>query len=330
MFSPLPNRYEGMRYRHAGTSGLQLPALSLGLWHSFGCRDAQENMRALLLTAFDHGICHFDLANNYGPEPGCAEENFGRILRRDLMPYRDEILISTKAGCEMWPGPYGQLGSRKHLLASLEQSLKRMGVDYVDIFYLHCQDADTPLEESMLALDQAVRQGKALYAAISNHSGEAARRAVEILKELHTPFALLQNSYSMINRRIERNGLQQFAVDSGSGIIAFKPLEQGMLTGKYLAGIPEDSRIRRDGRYLREDSLNARNMRQVEQLMKLAEERGQPLAEMALSWVYTRPGVASVLIGASRPQQILDNIHMLEGAPFSPEELALIDRIAEM
>ena len=253
------SRYQTMRYRPAGRTGLKLPALSLGLWHNFGKYDSLDNMKSLLFTAFDHGICHFDLANNYGPDPGCAEENFGRIMQFDLRKYRDELVISTKAGCEMWEGPYSHLGSRKHLLASLDQSLKRMGLEYVDIFYLHCQDRETPLEESMLALDQAVRQGKALYAAISNHTGETAAKAVSILREKRTPFALLQNSYSMLNRRIEGNGLQQFAVESGSGIIAFKPLEQGILTGKYQQGIPADSRIRRDGRYLREDAITEKN-----------------------------------------------------------------------
>lgn len=322
------DRYAAMPYRCAGQTGLKLPALSLGLWHNFGKYDSLDNMRALLLTAFDHGITHFDLANNYGPDPGCAEENFGRILKQDLSSHRDELIISTKAGCEMWPGPYGQLGSRKHLLASLDQSLKRMQLDYVDIFYLHCQDDDTPLEESMLALDQAVRQGKALYAAISNHTGEAAAKAAAILQELRTPFVLLQNSYSMLNRRIEKNGLQHFAKESGQSIIAFKPLEQGLLTGKYLSGIPEDSRIRRDGRYLRESSLNERNLNQVRALKCLADQRGQTLAEMALAWVYSRPAIASVLIGASRPQQILDNLRMLLSPAFTEEELAIIDQIA--
>ena len=322
------SRYQTMRYRPAGRTGLKLPALSLGLWHNFGKYDSLDNMKSLLFTAFDHGICHFDLANNYGPDPGCAEENFGRIMQSDLRKYRDELVISTKAGCEMWEGPYGQLGSRKHLLASLDQSLKRMGLEYVDIFYLHCQDRETPLEESMLALDQAVRQGKALYAAISNHTGETAVMAVSILREKRTPFALLQNSYSMLNRRIEDNGLQQFAVESGSGIIAFKPLEQGILTGKYQQGIPADSRIRRDGRYLREDAITEKTLRQVSRLQVLAEQRGQMLAEMALAWVYAQPGIASVLIGASRAEQILQNLNMLRSAPFTAEELTLIDEIA--
>lgn len=322
------HRYDHMVYKRAGNTGLKLPVLSLGFWHNFGQNASMESMQALTRTAFDHGITHFDLANNYGPTPGCAEENFGRLLKKDFKPYRDELIISTKAGCEMWDGPYGQLGSRKHLLASLDQSLKRMGLEYVDIFYLHCRDEETPLEESMLALDQAVRSGKALYAGISNHDGESAAEATKILKELRTPFVLHQNSYSILNRKNVKNGLIPFAREHGQGIIAFKPLEQGMLTDKYLNGIPEDSRVRRDGRYLRENSLVPEKMEKVRKLNLMARERGQSLAQMALAWVLQEKAVTSVLIGASRPSQILENLKMLENTAFTAEELNKIEEIA--
>lgn len=322
------SRYDHMVYNRAGNTGLKLPALSLGFWHNFGQNASMENMQALTRTAFDHGITHFDLANNYGPTPGCAEENFGRLLKKDFKPYRDELIISTKAGCEMWDGPYGQLGSRKHLLASLDQSLKRMGLEYVDIFYLHCRDEETPLEESMLALDQAVRSGKALYVGISNHDGESAAEATKILRELKTPFVLHQNSYSILNRKNVKNGLIPFAREHGQGVIAFKPLEQGMLTDKYLNGIPEDSRVRRDGRYLRENSLVPEKMEKVRKLNLMAKERGQSLAQMALAWVLQEKAVTSVLIGASRPSQILENLKMLENTAFTAEELNKIEEIA--
>ncbi len=322
------SRYDHMVYNRAGNTGLKLPALSLGFWHNFGQNASMESMQALTRTAFDHGITHFDLANNYGPTPGCAEENFGRLLKKDFKPYRDELIISTKAGCEMWDGPYGQLGSRKHLLASLDQSLKRMGLEYVDIFYLHCRDEETPLEESMLALDQAVRSGKALYVGISNHDGESAAEATKILRELKTPFVLHQNSYSILNRKNVKNGLIPFAREHGQGVIAFKPLEQGMLTDKYLNGIPEDSRVRRDGRYLRENSLVPEKMEKVRKLNLMAKERGQSLAQMALAWVLQEKAVTSVLIGASRPSQILENLKMLENTAFTAEELNKIEEIA--
>lgn len=328
MYLANSSRYDNMPYRRAGNTGLKLPALSLGFWHNFGQNATMESMQALTRTAFDHGITHFDLANNYGPGPGAAEENFGHLYRRDFRPYRDELIISTKAGCEMWDGPYGQLGSRKHLLASLDQSLKRMGLEYVDIFYLHCQDDETPLEESMLALDQAVRSGKALYVGISNHDGASAARATQILKELKTPFVLHQNSYSILNRKNVKNGLLPFAQESGQGVIAFKPLEQGMLTDKYLHGIPEDSRVRRDGRYLRESSLVPEKLEKIRQLNEMAGKRGQSLAQMSLAWVLHHPAVTSVLIGASRPAQILENLEMLNNTDFTAEELARIDRIA--
>lgn len=327
MYTANSSRYAGMQYNRAGNTGLKLPAISLGFWHNFGKNAAMENMTALVRTAFDNGITHFDLANNYGPDPGCAEENFGIICKRDLMPYRDEIIVSTKAGCEMWDGPYGQLGSRKHLLASLDQSLKRMQLDYVDIFYLHCQDDETPLEESMLALDQAVRSGKALYVGISNHDAESAAKATAILKELKTPFVLHQNSYSILNRKNVKNGLIPFARENGQGVIAFKPLEQGMLTDKYLNGIPEDSRVRRDGRYLRESSLAPAKLEKVRKLNELAKTRGQSLPQMALAWVLSEPAITSVLIGASRPSQILENLEALNYLDFTSEELAQIEAI---
>jgi len=321
------NRYIGMKYRKAGNTGLKLPAISFGLWHNFGKNNTPDSMRALLCTAFDNGITHFDLANNYGPDPGCAEEYFGRLLKTDFRAYRDELIISTKAGCEMWEGPYGQLGSRKHLLASLDQSLKRMKLEYVDIYYLHCMDLETPVEESMLALDQAVRSGKAIYVGLSNHDGEQAAQAMAVLRELRTPFVLYQNSYSILNRKIEANGLKDYALENGQSIIAFKPLEQGMLTDKYLKGIPEDSRVRRDGRFLRESSLTDEKMEKIRQLNEMAEERGQSLAQMALAWVYRDTAIASVLIGASRPEHILDNLGMLNSPGFSDEELFRIEAI---
>lgn len=329
MYTASSERYNGMQYKKAGNTGLKLPAISFGFWHNFGKDNTLDSMRALLHTAFDNGITHFDLANNYGPDPGCAEENFGRLLDMDFRRYRDELIISTKAGCEMWEGPYGQLGSRKHLLSSLDQSLKRMKLDYVDIFYLHCMDTETPIEESMLALDQAVRSGKALYVGISNHDAENAAKATAVLKELKTPFVLHQNSFSMINRKIEDNGLKDFARENGQGIIAFKPLEQGMLTDKYLNGIPEDSRIRRDGRYLRESSLTDTKMEKIRALNELAKERGQSLAQMALAWVYQDPAITSVLMGASRPQQIIDNLGMLNSPAFTEEELSRIETIVK-
>lgn len=329
MYEAVKKRYEEMKYNRAGNTGLKLPAISLGLWHNFGKYDSMDQMRAMIHTAFDHGITHFDLANNYGPDPGCAEENFGRILEQDLRPYRDQLLISTKAGCEMWAGPYGQQGSRKHLLSSLDQSLKRLKLDYVDIFYLHCMDTETPLEESMQALDQVVRSGKALYVGISNYDGKHATDATGILTELKTPFVLHQNSFSILNRKIEQNGLKQFALDHGQGIIAFKPLEQGLLTDKYLDGIPEDSRIRRDGRYLREASLTEEKLSKIRDLNKIAMRRGQSLAQMAIAWDLRDPAVTSVLIGASRPEQILENLETLKHMEFTPEELAEIEYVAQ-
>ncbi len=323
------NRYScGMEYRRCGKSGLKLPAVSLGLWHNFGDNANFDNMRKMCFTAFDNGITHFDLANNYGPEAGSAEKNFGRILRENLFAYRDELIISTKAGYYMWPGPYGDLGSRKYLLASLDQSLQRMGLDYVDIFYHHRMDPDTPLEETMSALDTAVKSGKALYAGLSNYNGETMKRAAEILTELHCPFIINQNSYSILNRGPERNGILDAADEKGKGMIIYSPLSQGLLTNRYLNGIPEDSRIKTDGRFLCESNITPEMLDKLNRLNALAQERGQSLAQMALAWVYSRKAVTSVLIGASKPEQIIDNVGMLKNTTFSDEELRLIDEIS--
>lgn len=327
MYQASASRYQSMQYNRCGESGLMLPAVSLGLWHNFGDTARYDNMQKLCFTAFDNGITHFDLANNYGPEPGSAEKNFGRILKEDLGAYRDELLISTKAGYTMWDGPYGDWGSRKYLLASLDQSLKRMNLDYVDIFYHHRMDPSTPLEETMGALDQAVKSGKALYAGISNYNGEQLEKATAILKDLHCPFVINQNRYSIFDRTIENNGLKQTAEKLGKGIIAFSPLAQGMLTNRYLDGIPEDSRIKTDGRFLQENTL-AQKIEKIRKLNGIAIARGQTLAEMALSWVLKDGVVTSVLIGASKPEQILDNIKALENTHFTEEELRKIDEIA--
>ena len=329
MYIANSTRYNTMEYRRAGNTGLKLPVLSLGLWHNFGKTAPMENMTAMLTTAFDHGITHFDAANNYGPGPGAAEENLGCILKKEFHAYRDELIISTKAACEMWDGPYGQLGSRKHLLASLDQSLKRLQLDYVDIFYMHTIDPDTPVEESMLALDQAVRSGKALYVALSNYDGERAAQATAILKELKTPFVMHQNSFSILNRKNERNGLKDFARENHQGLIVFKPLEQGMLTDKYLNGIPADSRVRTDGRFLRESSLDPAKLKKVRQLNEIAQARGQSLAQMALAWCLHDPAVTSALIGASRPSQIIENIAALDKPDFTDDELSRIEAMAK-
>jgi L-glyceraldehyde 3-phosphate reductase len=321
-------RYDAMKYSRSGRSGLKLPVLSLGLWHNFGTRDSYPNMKDMCYAAFDNGITHFDLANNYGPEPGSAERNFGRILRDSLGAYRDELIISTKAGYTMWPGPYGDFGSRKYLLASLDQSLKRMGLEYVDIFYHHRMDPETPLEESMGALDQAVKSGKALYAGISNYDGETTRKATEILKSLNCPFVINQSRYSIFDRRIEENGLKKYAVEAGCGIIAFSPLAQGLLTERYLRGIPADSRIARDGRFLHADQLTPKKMLQITELNALAARRGQSLAQMALSWVLKDGAVTSVLIGASKPAQIMENLEIVHRTDFTEEEIKEIDRIS--
>ena len=328
MYISNENRYDKMIYNRCGKSGLKLPALSLGMWHNFGSVNNLENMKKILFTAFDNGITHFDLANSYGPVYGSAESSMGQILKSDLMPYRDEMIISTKAGYDMWKGPYGDGGSKKYLIASLDQSLKRMGLDYVDIFYHHRPDAGTPIEETMLALDQIVRSGKALYVGLSNYKKEQAQEAYQILKELKTPFIIHQPSYSILNRWIEEDGLKDFLYENGIGCIAFSPLQQGILTGKYLNGIPADSRIGAGkSPYLHEDALKPELLEKVKKLNEIADKRGQSLAQMALAWILKDGKVTSVLIGASRPEQILDNIKALDNIVFSEEELRLIDEI---
>lgn len=320
-------RYHTMQYNRCGKSGLLLPAVSLGLWHNFGTNDIFETMRQMCFTAFDSGITHFDLANNYGPLPGSAESNFGKILAEDLKPYRDELIISTKAGYDMWEGPYGNFGSRKYLIASLDQSLTRLGLDYVDIFYHHRPDPETPLEETMTALDQIVKSGKALYVGISNYDGPTMMKAAQILKELHTPFIINQNCYNMFNRTIENNGLKAEAPKAGKGIITFSPLAQGLLTNRYLNGIPKDSRIARSGIFLKESDVNEKRLSQILALNKMAAQRGQTLAQFALSWILKDNDITSVLIGASRPEQILDCIRCMENTTFTAEELQKIDAI---
>lgn len=328
MYEPNSKRYLTMTYNRCGKSGLKLPAVSLGLWHNFGDTADYENMKALVFTAFDNGITHFDLANNYGPAPGSAERNFGKILKEELSSYRDELIISTKAGYDMWEGPYGNWGSRKYLLASLDQSLKRLGLDYVDIFYHHRPDPDTPLEETMGALAHAVSSGKALYAGLSNYSGEQLEKAEKILTELKCPFIINQNRYSVFDRTIEQNGLKSTAARLEKGIIAFSPLAQGMLTNRYLNGIPADSRIMTDGRFLKQSAVTPERLEQIRKLNEIANERGQTLAEMALAWVLKDGVVTSVLIGASKPSQILDNIKAINNTAFSAEELKRIDEIS--
>lgn len=325
MYTPAKERYNIMEYNRCGRSGLLLPKISLGLWHNFGDTSDYENMRQLCLTAFDNGITQFDLANNYGPAYGSAEKNFGRILKEDLMPYRDELIITTKAGFDMWEGPYGNWGSRKYLLASLDQSLKRMGLDYVDIFYHHRMDPETPLEETMGALATAVCQGKALYVGLSNYDGETLEQAAAILKDLKCPFVINQNCYSIFDRTVEKNGLKDMTGNLKKGLITFSPLAQGQLTDRYLNGIPEDSRIRKDGRFLKESILTAERMKQIRKLNELAAQRGEKLADMALAWLLQKKEVTSVLIGASKTQQILDNIKAIHSAPFTEEELQKID-----
>jgi len=315
-----------MRYNRCGRSGLKLPAISLGLWHNFGGVDTLENARAMVLRAFDLGVTHFDLANNYGPPPGSAEENFGRILRQDLARYRDELVISTKAGWGMWPGPYGDLGSRKYLVASLDQSLKRMGLEYVDIFYHHRPDPETPLEETMGALDHVVRQGKALYAGISSYAPEETRQAVRILRELGTPCLIHQPSYNMFNRWIE-DGLLEVLAEEGIGCIVFSPLAQGLLTDRYLGGIPADSRAAKPHGFLKPAHITEEKLAKVRQLNEMAQARGQTLAQMALAWVLRHPGMTSALVGASRVSQVEDSVATLNNLQFAQEELEAIDGI---
>jgi L-glyceraldehyde 3-phosphate reductase len=321
-----PNRYDAMLYRPSGRSGLKLPAISLGLWHNFGGVDTHETARDMLLRAFDLGITHFDLANNYGPPPGSAEETLGAVLRRDLHMHRDELVISTKAGYLMWNGPYGDHGSRKYLVASLDQSLSRMGLDYVDIFYHHRPDPETPLEETIAALDHVVRRGKALYAGVSNYPAPLMQRALQTFRELGTPCLIHQPSYSMFNRWIE-DGLLQLLSDEGIGCIAFSPLAQGLLTNKYLSGIPDDSRAAKPHGFLRTDQVTAATIEKVRQLDAVAQARGQTLAQLALVWVLRHPGMTSALIGASRVSQIEDAVRALERLELHADELAAIDRI---
>ena len=328
IYTATKNRYQDMPYFRCGKSGLKLPAVSLGLWHNFGDTANFENMKKMCFTAFDNGITQFDIANNYGPGPGSAEKNFGRILKEDLMAYRDELIITTKAGYDMWEGPYGNFGSRKYLLSSLDQSLKRLGLDYVDIFYHHRMDPETPLEETMGALAQAVFSGKALYAGLSNYDGATLERATAILSRLNVPFIINQNCYNIFDRTIECNGLKEKSNELGKGIIAFCPLAQGLLTNRYLSGIPSDSRIKTDGRFLKETSITADRLEQIKSLNLLAQERGQSLAQMALAWILRDGLVTSVLIGASKPEQILENIGALQNITFTPEELNRIDEIS--
>ena len=321
-------RYDTMEYKKCGESGLKLPAVSLGLWHNFGDNADYDDMCKMCYTAFDNGITHFDLANNYGPLEGSAETNFGKILHNNMKGYRDEMIISTKAGYYMWPGPYGDFGSKKYLTASLDQSLKRMNLDYVDIFYHHRPDPNTPLYETMWALDSIVKSGKALYVGLSNYNGELMKQAAEILNDLHCPFIINQNSYSIFNRTIEKNGILKASIEEKKGMIIFSPLAQGLLSNRYINGIPLDSRIKTDGRFLNEHSLSAEKLEKTKKLNEVAKSRGQTLAQMALSWVYSKEGITSVLVGASKPEQILENLKMSDNLNFTKEELDLIDEIA--
>lgn len=325
-YQPSTNRYQAMPYRRCGRSGIKLPSISLGLWHNFGHVDVLDNSRRILHLAFDSGITHFDLANNYGPPPGSAEENFGRILREDFRGYRDEMIISSKAGYTMWDGPYGDWGSKKYLVASLDQSLSRMGLEYVDIFYHHRPDPETPLEETMGALDQIVRQGKALYAGISNYPAEEARKAIGILRNLGTPCLIHQPKYSMFERWVE-GGLLDVLEEEGVGCIPFSPLAQGLLTDKYLRGIPEDSRAHKATGFLQEKEITEEKLSRIRKLHALALQRGQSLAQMALAWLLKDPRITSVLIGASKPEQLADSLRCLEGPAFSDEELRQIETI---
>ena len=327
-YLPNPARYEHMPYRRCGHSGLKLPAVSLGLWHNFGDVDTLANSRAILRLAFDSGITHFDLANNYGPPPGSTEINFGRILREDFRSYRDELIISTKAGYHMWEGPYGEWGSKKYLVSSLDQSLQRMGLDYVDIFYHHRPDPDTPLAETMAALDLIVRQGKALYVGISNYEPAEAAEAIRLLRELGTPCLIHQPKYSMFERWVE-GGLLELLEQEGVGCIPFSPLAQGLLTDKYLKGIPADSRVAKGVGFLQESHITPERHEQIQRLNELAQSRGQSLAQMALAWLLKDPRVTSVLIGASKPEQLTDSLRCLESPAFSPEELAGIEQILQ-
>ena len=329
VYTPSPNRYDSMTYNHAGESGLKLPAISLGFWHNFGDTTPYDTMRRIVFTAFDNGITHFDLANNYGPEPGSAEKNCGRLLHEYFHHHRDELIISTKAGYEMWTGPYGDLGSRKYLLASLDQSLKRMGLEYVDIFYSHRVDENTPMEETASALAHAVQSGKALYVGISSYSPERTQKMVELLREWKIPLLIHQPSYNLLNRWVDKSGLLDTLQNNGVGCIAFTPLAQGLLTGKYLNGIPQDSRMHREGnkvRGLTPKMLTEANLNSLRLLHEMAQQRGQSMAQMALSWLLKDERVTSVLIGASRAEQLEENVQALNNLTFSTEELAQIDQ----
>ena len=326
MYSPAETRYDTMRYNRCGRSGLKLPAISLGLWHNFGGVDVLENCRAILRRAFDLGITHFDLANNYGPPYGSAEETFGQIFKKDFMPYRDELIISSKAGWDMWPGPYGDFGSRKYLVASLDQSLKRMGLEYVDIFYHHRPDPETPLEETMGALDYIVRSGRALYAGISMYPPELTRQAANILRQLGTPCLIHQPNYSLFDRWIE-GGLLDVLKAEGIGCIVFSPLEQGLLTNRYLKGIPADSRAGKPETYLSEEDITEDKLARVRKLNEIAQTRGQSMAQMALAWVLRQPVVTSALVGASRVAQVEDSVATLNRLQFNQDELGAIEKI---
>lgn len=324
------SRYEKMSYSRCGSSGLKLPKISLGLWHNFGDDADYSNAKKMCFTAFDNGITHFDLANNYGGKPGSAEITFGKILSKEFKNYRDELIISTKAGYLMWDGPYGDGGSRKYLISSLDQSLSRLGLDYVDIFYHHRMDKDTPLFETMLALSQIVKSGKALYVGLSNYDGETLEKASKILEQLNCPFIINQNSYNVFNRTIENNGLLKQAEKLEKGIICFSPLAQGLLTDRYISGIPNDSRIRTDGRFLKESSITKENLSQIISLNQIAKERGESLAVMSLKWILSKPQITSVLIGASKPSQILENLKVLNSPEFSQTQLKKIDEIVKL
>lgn len=324
------NRYEKMEYASSGNSGLKLPKISLGFWHNFGTNADMLKMKEMCFAAFDHGITHFDFANNYGPSPGSAEENVGKILKENFSGYRDELAISTKAGYEMWNGPYGDGGSKKYLIASLDQSLKRLQLPYVDIFYHHRMDPKTPLEETMHALDTVVKSGKALYVGLSNYDGDTMVKASKILTELNCPFIINQNKYSIFDRTIEKNGLKEMAKTEGKGVICFSPLEQGLLTDKYLNGIPADSRIRTSGVFLKEETLSEEKLKQIKALNEIAKMRGETLAQMALAWILKDEVITSVLIGASKTEQIVENIKIVESAKFSEEEINKIDKISEV
>lgn len=324
MYKASDNRYDNMKYLRCGKSGILLPRVSLGLWHNFGSVDKFENIKELLFEAFDQGITHFDLANNYGPVYGSAEENFGRVMDSDLRPYRDEMIISTKAGYDMWPGPYGNWGSRKYLMASLDQSLKRMKLDYVDIFYHHRPDPETPLEETMTALSDIVKQGKALYVGLSNYKSKQLKEAAEILKANNTPLLITQPSYNMLNRWVEEDGLLDTAADVGAGVICFSPLAQGMLTDRYLNGIPQDSRAARN-HFLKKENITEEKLNMIKELNDIAASRGQTLAEMALCWNLRGDKVTSVLIGASKKEQIINNVKIIDKLEFTQDELTAIE-----